>query len=419
MTNSEQPATQRIKREAKIGFAVFLLLFGAFSYIVVDRVVSKFSFASNDFASVPLAQMIPPEDLPNVRNPDYVLPTVRSREIARQDSQPNPTRSVAPPKSKTIVPVTDETNTAQIINSNISVPKNSEIALSAHQEEIAKDDSFELNIEIPNKKKPAPMDSSSEPLTNPLSSPSTKEGQNDFQPRTQANVVSPAAVPPTSTSGSAAANSFESLQPRENGRPSLRQNAGDQDGTLPFQATFPQNSKRLPEPLNPPLPIVGEKPEIEVKETKAKDHDLPTSEDQFIIACEKDTLWDLATKTYGDGRFFAAVHAANKGTLHGETKLTAGMKLNFPAKAQLIRDFRVLIPQDILASSAETSQSHSEVSREYTTHGGDTLFSIAREELGQASRYVEILKLNLTQISHSTRHNDELAAGLKLKLPAK
>jgi nucleoid-associated protein YgaU len=146
---------------------------------------------------------------------------------------------------------------------------------------------------------------------------------------------------------------------------------------------------------------------------------LPKTEDEVITVSEKDTLWDLATKIYGDGRLFAAVHEANRDKLNGQAKLTNGLKLRFPAKAQLLREFRAFIPQDILDDSATPSNSDSSNRREYTTRNGDTLFSIAREELGQASRYVEILELNSTQLSKTTRHGDELAADLMLELPAK
>jgi LysM repeat protein len=412
MTNSAQPATQRIKREAKIGFAVFLLLFGAFSYIILDRVVSGFNFDGNDFDSVPLAQMIPPEDLPNIRNPDYVLPTMQSRAVARKDSAPSPAISLAPSNTRAKNP--NEANSAESITSEMTEAKNSAIALSSHQEEIKKDDNLELNVETPARKIPAAKTLKSEPLINPLSTPPQAESPNDFQPPI--------------VRGPKVDNSFETPTPLNKSTHAAEPKAADQDGTLPFQSAFPRFQQGLPEPLNPPLPNpvvpnpIAPNPTAQktvIKETQAVSQSLSNADAEVITVSEQDTLWELATKIYGDGRLFAAVHEANKDKLTGQAKLATGLKLRFPAKAQLLREFRAFIPQDILDASATPSNSDSSNRREYTTRNGDTLFSIAREELGQASRYVEILELNSTQLSKSIRHGDELAAGLMLELPAK
>ena len=407
MKNSD--TNQRIKREAKLGFAVFLLLFGAFSYIAVDRIVSGFGYGREDFESVPLALVIPPEDLPNIRNPDYVLPTTQSRAIVRKDSAPS--SSLARPQSSNGTKTRmDNSNSVEPIASEMTKPDNSTIALSSHQEEIKIDDPLELNVEIPAKKFSAAKSIQPNPAGNSLSASVPVESRNDFQP--------------SFPRGPKANNSFESPTQSNKTTPAANSNATERDGTLPFQTTIPQFQERLPKPLNLPLPEPTATIQTPANSTATKPvitetKDIPKTDDELVTVSEQDTLWDLATRIYGDGRLFAAVHEANKGSLNGQGKLLVGTQLRFPAKSRLLSEFRALVPQDLLGDSADQSASDSRNRREYTTRNGDSLFSIAREELGQASRYIEILELNSAQLSSSTRHSEELAAGLKLALPAK
>jgi hypothetical protein len=57
--------------------------------------------------------------------------------------------------------------------------------------------------------------------------------------------------------------------------------------------------------------------------------------------------------------------------------------------------------------------------RLYETKAGDTLFGIARQQLGQASRYVELLKLNQYRIDGDLNHESKLPPGTQLLLPIK
>jgi hypothetical protein len=54
---------------------------------------------------------------------------------------------------------------------------------------------------------------------------------------------------------------------------------------------------------------------------------------------------------------------------------------------------------------------------EYTTRSGDTLFDIARDQLGQASRYLELLQRNADRLPSDTGHATRLPEGIKLLLP--
>ena len=57
--------------------------------------------------------------------------------------------------------------------------------------------------------------------------------------------------------------------------------------------------------------------------------------------------------------------------------------------------------------------------RLYVTKPGDTLFKVARTELKQASRYVELIKLNEFRIDSNVTSESELPSGIQLLLPKK
>lgn len=53
----------------------------------------------------------------------------------------------------------------------------------------------------------------------------------------------------------------------------------------------------------------------------------------------------------------------------------------------------------------------------YQTRGGETLFGLAAEYLGQASRYTELMEINRSTLGGRWGHADKLPAGLKLQFP--
>ena len=66
------------------------------------------------------------------------------------------------------------------------------------------------------------------------------------------------------------------------------------------------------------------------------------------------------------------------------------------------------------ASAAAAATYEYRAGRSYTVAGGDTLFTIARYELGKASRWVEIYELNRDTL----RDLNSLKTGTRLLLPA-
>ena len=55
--------------------------------------------------------------------------------------------------------------------------------------------------------------------------------------------------------------------------------------------------------------------------------------------------------------------------------------------------------------------------RFYETKAKDTLFGVAQRELGQASRYVDLLELNRFRIPADSDHQTLLPTGIQLLMP--
>ena len=145
-----------------------------------------------------------------------------------------------------------------------------------------------------------------------------------------------------------------------------------------------------------------------------------------------DSFWSIAQSNYGDGRFFRALYETNRRLVPGFEDLVPGVELQLPTKEQLIEKYARLCPADAVHANDEyrvtpdemvndmTSSCDTDIEqRLYETTSTDTLFTIARRELGQASRYVELIELNRFRIGDDVTHETVLRKGIKLLLPEK
>jgi nucleoid-associated protein YgaU len=133
-----------------------------------------------------------------------------------------------------------------------------------------------------------------------------------------------------------------------------------------------------------------------------------------------DSYWTISEKVYGTGGYFKALAEQNRGKVGNEDRLTPGDLISTPSVAQLEKSYPELCPK---ASRRETQESRTmNVStrqsyrggRTYTVSEGDTLFNIARYELGKASRWAEIYELNRDVLGKDFNY---LTPGMKLVLP--
>ena len=142
--------------------------------------------------------------------------------------------------------------------------------------------------------------------------------------------------------------------------------------------------------------------------------------DQYTVA-PNDSFWAISQKTYGSGAYFKALYEHNRKRMKDPNDLKVGQTLSVPDEATLRRLYPDLCPkprkpeaspqQRMITAGARTGAT----GRMYTVADGDTLFEIARHELGKPSRWAEIYQLNRDVLGEDF---DYLRPGTQLILPA-
>jgi hypothetical protein len=135
-----------------------------------------------------------------------------------------------------------------------------------------------------------------------------------------------------------------------------------------------------------------------------------------------DSFWIISQKVYGNGGFFKALQEHNRARFITPSNLQVGDEVLTPSVAELRDLYSGLCPKERIAkpgSPAATQAAHLAVSqtasvRQYEVQDGDTLFDIARYELGDAKRWPEIYQLNRVAIGQDIDH---VKPGTKLMLP--
>ncbi|MEX0678927.1 MAG: LysM peptidoglycan-binding domain-containing protein [Pirellulales bacterium] len=149
---------------------------------------------------------------------------------------------------------------------------------------------------------------------------------------------------------------------------------------------------------------------------------LPVEDGMYTVQ-PNDTLWSISEKVYGTGGYFKAIAAHNRANLPRSDQLSVGMKIAVPAVGELEQDYPSLCPKQRKsalvkprAMPATANVPDGSASDVYVVEEGDTLFDIARYELGKASRWAEIYELNREKLGQDF---DYLQPGTELRLPAK
>ena len=139
-----------------------------------------------------------------------------------------------------------------------------------------------------------------------------------------------------------------------------------------------------------------------------------------------DSFWTISEKVYGSGAYFRALAEQNRGKAARPDRLPPGLVITTPPVAQLEKDYPDLCPR---ATRRETVRNRADAlhgypgatmastaggGRTYVVQEGDTLSSIARNELGKVSRWAEIYQLNRAALG---RDFDYLTPGMRLVLP--
>lgn len=136
-----------------------------------------------------------------------------------------------------------------------------------------------------------------------------------------------------------------------------------------------------------------------------------------------ESYWVISQKTYGTGAYFKALAEHNRDRYPRPDQIMVGDVVSIPPAATLAQAYPDLCPRprhqrpvgsEGIMRNAST-QHLAAGGRSYKVREGDTLFDIARYELGKASRWAEIYELNR---HHLGEDFDYLAPGTDLILPA-
>ncbi len=132
-----------------------------------------------------------------------------------------------------------------------------------------------------------------------------------------------------------------------------------------------------------------------------------------------DSFWSISRKLYGDGGFFKALAEHNRRKFPQTRNLKVGDVVSAPPAEELRKAYPDLCPKlrQPAPATARTvsSQQRLNAGRVYVVEEGDTLFDIARHELGTPARWVEIFELNADRLSNDF---DYIRPGTELVLPA-
>jgi nucleoid-associated protein YgaU len=141
--------------------------------------------------------------------------------------------------------------------------------------------------------------------------------------------------------------------------------------------------------------------------------------DQYTVQ-PNDSYWTISEKVYGTGGYFKALYEHNRKRSKVADELKLGQVLIVPDEGVLRRLYPDLCPKPrkTVASAQQRLTSATGrlrgPGRTYTVTEGDTLFEIARHELGKPSRWAEIYDLNRDVLGEDT---DYLRPGTELILP--
>lgn len=129
-----------------------------------------------------------------------------------------------------------------------------------------------------------------------------------------------------------------------------------------------------------------------------------------------ETLWAIAERYYGDGKFSVSLAEWNAASLGPRGTIRPGDQLAIPSRAEL---------DGAVARGSDPGPIHDPIqkkpeprpqaqARVYVVKKNDVLSTIAQRELGTVKRMDEILRLNRDKIDSP----DQIWVGLELKLPA-
>lgn len=465
-----RPVSQQLIREARIGLTIVALLAGLFCYVAWNRFSGNWDQVPDHVANAPIAQ-----------NMNEKFREEHRREIAKLDTTPRIARNQTPDTSNSVTndnpraPI-QQTFTQQRVNSDSVADSNKtpKPLLPISTNELRSDDPVDLED---SNVRPASFNDESgdrkfdDPFGPSGSSsglqPNTRDSETDFAPRKPfrlsdeeasefKNNVAPQTGPgadstPEKNTQPPTIPDNSSFQPNPRQPSVVMQRTKfqvqvvedpDDDGSMNYQpqqttnavnnnsfnnnfkpvqrsnqAATPNVKEHKPltraedfatHSLHPPRPVQPTTASLPV-ETPTIQKTVTKLKEQYTVQNQPQTLWEVAQEVYGDGRLFRAVYEINRNQIANPEILPVGTQLVVPELEELIQKYRAHVPDDLVPMSEDEGV--------YITQSDDTLFDIARQRLGQASRFNELIELNRTRLPHNVSHLSPLAAGMRIQLP--
>ena len=147
----------------------------------------------------------------------------------------------------------------------------------------------------------------------------------------------------------------------------------------------------------------------------------PAADDNTYLVQNDESFWEIAQKQYGNGAYYKALEAYNAHRFPNSGTLQSGDLVETPTLAELEHAYPDLCPKLQKAptrrrvATAVKPRRAAASGRVYVVQEGDTVFDIARYELGQATRWAEIYELNRDVLGDDLTH---LPPGSELRLPS-
>jgi nucleoid-associated protein YgaU len=140
------------------------------------------------------------------------------------------------------------------------------------------------------------------------------------------------------------------------------------------------------------------------------------------VFAEGDNFWTIAAAAYGDGAYYRALFAYNGDRYKHAEDLQAGDVIDTPPVEVLRSKYPELCPASGSGTTPASAnlpmgrpqQAQTAAARTYVVQEGDTLFEIARRELGKASLWSDIYALNRAVLGENLTR---LEPGTTLQLP--
>jgi nucleoid-associated protein YgaU len=137
-----------------------------------------------------------------------------------------------------------------------------------------------------------------------------------------------------------------------------------------------------------------------------------------------DSFYSISETVYGSGSYFKALEEHNRENVPYSDRMRVGDKIETPSVAELEKQYPDLVPRRRNAAVAKTTLGAGVMTnaslhvppgaKVYKVQQGDTLFDIARNELGKATRWAEIYDLNRDRLGDDF---DFVAPGTELLIP--